>query len=221
MELDELKQLWQESTQQLAASLRLNRLLLAQSNLRRVETALGRLGGGITFELLLTLAGIVLVGWFAAENPQPRFLIPAALIDVYAIGMVVAYARQLVMLRTTDYDEPVVAIARRLEELRVLRVRSTLGALLFGPLMWMPFFIVGARLLWGVDVYAVAGPAWLVANVFFGLAVIPASIAVARVFGPRLRGSGALRALADEVAGRSLMKALDDLAAVTRFAEEA
>jgi len=219
MGFSELKRLWQENARQLAASLRLNAMLMQRANLGKVETTLGRLARAIAFELVLILAGIVLVGWFGAHNPQPKFLVPAAMIDLYAVAMVVANARQLAVLKSIDYDEPVVAIQQRVEALKLLRIRTTLGALLFGPLMWLPFFIVGVRLLFGGDVYAAAGPEWLIANALFGLAVIPMAILLARIAAPRLHRSGALRRLADDVAGRSLASALHDLAALRRFAD--
>jgi hypothetical protein len=220
MQFDELKELWQESAQRLAASLRLNALLLQQANLRKVESAVDRLSRGATFELAVTLAGIVLLGWFGANNPQPRFLLPAIAIGVYAIALVIANASQIAALKALDYDEPVVAIAQRLESLKAQRIRTTLGMLLLGPLMWLPFFIVGIRLLFGADVYAVAGLPWLVANVLFGLAVIPLAIVLARIFGPRLRGSNALRILAADIAGRSLANALEHLATLRSFTED-
>lgn len=220
MELDELKSLWPESAKALARSMHLNVLLLQQSNMRKVEGLLERLKRGIVFELALTIAGIVLIGWFAADNPQPRFLIPAALIDLYAIGLAISNARQLAALNSVDFDEPVVAIQQRLEELRVARIRTTLGALLFGPLMWLPFCIIAMRLLFGVDVVAVANPGWLAVNVLFGFAVIPAAVIAARVAAPRLRSSGAIRYLADEIAGRNLTAALADLDSTRRFVEE-
>jgi hypothetical protein len=95
-----------------------------------------------------------------------------------------------------------------------------MGALLFAPLMWVPLLIVASRGFFGADIYAAAGPAWLVANALLGLAAIPIAVAIARAFGPRLERATPIRFLADEFAGRSLVAALDDLAAIRRFAEE-
>jgi hypothetical protein len=142
------------------------------------------------------------------------------LLDVYAIALAVAAARQLFELRSLDYDEPVVAIQDRLQGLRLARIRATMGTLLFAPLMWVPLLIVATRAFLGIDIYAAASPAWLTANVLFGLAVIPTAVVIARAFGPRLERSTPMRFLADEIAGRSLAAALDDLAAIRRFAEE-
>jgi serine/threonine-protein kinase len=221
MELEELKDLWNQSNRKLEASSRLNTLLFAQSNLRKADTSLKRLARGIAFALIVNLVGVCLLGWFAGDHLRElRFLIPAAMLDVYAIALVVAEARQLFELCGLDYDEPVVAIQDRLQRLRLARIRATMGMLLFAPLMWVPLLIVATRGFFRIDIYAVVSPAWLVANVLFGLAVIPIAVVIARAFGPRLERATPVRFLADEIAGRSLADALDDLAALRRFAEE-
>jgi hypothetical protein len=221
MDIDAMKALWQESNRRLEAGMRLNTLLFAQSNLHRVDSSLKEFKRGITLELAINLAGVFALGWFAAHYVrEPRFLIPAILLDVYAIALVAAGVRRLVELGKVDYDEPVVATAERLQRLRLSRVRTTMWTLLFGPLMWVPLLVVAARGFFGVDVYATTSPAWLASSVLFGLAVIPAGILGARRFGPRLTRQSVMRSLADEVAGRSLARALDDLAAIRLFAEE-
>ncbi|MGA2761260.1 MAG: hypothetical protein ABSF08_13190, partial [Candidatus Cybelea sp.] len=118
MELEELKARWKQSNQKLEASTRLNRLFFAQGNLRKAATSLRRLARGIAFELIVNLTGIVLLGWFAAGHAaEPKFFIPATILDLYAIALVIAAARQLFELRSLDYDEPVVAIQIRLQRL--------------------------------------------------------------------------------------------------------
>lgn len=219
MELDEIKGLWAESNRNLEASMRLNTMLLQQSNLRKMETSLKRLARGITFELVVNALGVALIGTFISANlHEPRFLVPAVILDVYAIALVIAGARQLVALHAIDYDEPVVAIQTRLERLRLQRIRTTLGTLLFAPLMWVPLLIVCLRGFFGLDVY-VAGWTWLAANALFGAAVIPIAIFLARLFGPRLAASTPMRALADSIAGHSLKSAIDSLDSIRRFEE--
>ncbi len=217
MEIDEIKSLWAESNRRLEASTRLNTTLLAQWNLRKTDTALSWMAREIAFELIVNAIGVVLIGLFASAHlHEPRFLIPAAMLDCYAIALIVAGARQLAAVRSLDYDEPVVAIQKRLEQLRLLRVRTTLATLLFAPLMWVPLLIVGLRGIFGVDVYA-AGTAWLAANLLFGIAVIPAAVFVARRYRRWFESSKQMRPLADAIAGRSLTTALDSLDAIRRF----
>jgi len=217
VEIQELKDLWARSERRLTASMRLNVLLLEQANLRKTDGSLQRLSRGIVAELILNFLGLVLIGSFAADNVrEPRFLVPAVLLGAYAVGLLIAGVCQIVAIAGVDFDEPVVAIQKRLEALRLLRVRTTLGVLLFAPLMWVPLLIVALRGLFGVDAYA-AGVAWLAANVAFGLAIIPVAIFIARRYGDRLRRTGLMRGLTDAIAGRSLAAALESLDAIQRF----
>ncbi len=219
MELDEIKALWGESNRRLEASMRLNAALLQRVNLHAADTHLTRLARGITFELVVNAAAIGLLGSFMAGVwHEPRFLLPAMALDVYAIALVIAGARQLAALRAVDLDEPVVAVQQRLERLRVGRIRTTLATLLFAPLMWVPLTIVAARGFFGVDLYADGG-GWLAASALFGLAVIPIAVVAARRFGPRLARSAPMRAAADAIAGHSLTRALNSLDALRRFEE--
>ncbi|MBV8530288.1 MAG: hypothetical protein JO104_03150 [Candidatus Eremiobacteraeota bacterium] len=221
MEIQEMKDLWAQSNRKLEASLRLNTVLLQQWNLRKADSSLKRLARGIAFELIVNVVGIVLIGAFIADHlREPQFLVPAVMLDAYGIALSIAAARQLAQLNAVDYDEAVVVIQRKVEQLRVSRIRATLWTLLFAPLMWLPLLIVAFRGLFGIDVY-VAGPAWIAANVLFGLALIPLATFAAKRYGPRLNQLAPIRALADAIAGRSLTTALRSLDATRRFEEDA
>jgi hypothetical protein len=220
MELDEIKNLWAQSTRQLEASMRLNLLLLQQSNLRKIDTTLGRLKRGLTMEVIVSVVAVGALAYFGYRQlHQLQFLVPAALLYLCALSYLVAVACQLGQIAGVDFDEPVVAIQKRLERLRLARIRTTLWTLLFAPLMWLPIFIVGMLSIFGVDVYRYANAAWLGANVLFGLAVIPLAVFLARRFGPRLQRSSAMRRFADAIAGATLSETLASLDSIRRFEE--
>ncbi|MGB8909433.1 MAG: hypothetical protein WCC84_11860 [Candidatus Cybelea sp.] len=221
MELEEIKTLWAQRNRELEASTRLNVLLLRQWNFRAAETAMKRFGRGVWFELIVNAIGLMLIGSFAAGHMRElQFFAPAAAIGVYAIALVIACIRQLVAVAALDYDEPVVAIQKSLERLRIRRIRLTLWTLLFAPLMWLPLLIVALRGVFGVDAYAALSPNWLVSNALFGFALIPSAIFLARRYGSRLAAYTSMRRLADEIAGRSLSSALESLDALRRFESE-
>jgi hypothetical protein len=71
-----------------------------------------------------------------------------------------------------------------------------------------------------VDLYRAFGAPWLAANAALGLAVIPLGIWAARRFGPRLAQTSFGRALAEDIAGRSLIRAQAELEALRRFERE-
>jgi hypothetical protein len=220
MELEELKELWTQSTRRLEASMRLNTLLLQQANLRKASGLLGRFSRGLVIELLVNFVGVVLLGSFAADHVREApFFIPAVALAIYAIGLLIASVRQILEIHAVDYDEPVVAIQRKLEQLRLRRIRTTLATLLFAPLMWVPLLVVVLR-AFGIDVYALTSATWLAANVAFGFAVIPLAVFVARRYGRQLGQSTLMRSLADEIAGVSLVSALNSLDTIRHFEEE-
>jgi hypothetical protein len=220
MELDEMKNLWAQSNRKFEQSMRLNVLLLQQWNLRKVDTSLGRLKRGSIFEVIVSLIAVAALAHFGYQHlREPQFLIPAVLLYLYALAYLVAVARQLAQIAAVDYEEPVVAIQKKLEQLRLARIRTTMWTLVVAPLMWLPIFIVGMLGVFGVDVYAYANTAWLVGNVLFGLAVIPLAIFLSRRYGPRLERSSAMRRLADAIAGQTLSEALASLDSIHRFEE--
>lgn len=221
MELDDLKELWIRSNRKLEASMRLNAQLLQQMNLGKTESSVRRLSWGLWVELALNALAVAIVGSFAADHlREPRFLIPALALDGYALALLVARIRELADLASVDYAEPVLAIEKRLEALRLRRIRATIWTLLFAPLMWVPLLVVSLQGLFGVDVYAAAAPSWFVANLLFGLAVIPVGMLLARRYGHVFERSSPARGIADLIAGHSLAEALDYLDTIRRFEDD-
>ena len=97
-----------------------------------------------------------------------------------------------------------------------MRIRKTKWSFLGAPLLWKPLLVVGLDAL-GIDAYVHLGARYLVANLAFGLAVIPLFLWIARR--PRVQRSRLLGRIADDIAGRSLGRAraeLDSLAAFER-----
>jgi hypothetical protein len=173
--------------------------------------ALRQLRRAIGLEIALNAAVLVLLGGFAAGHRAVRFALPAAVLGAAAVALVAAGARQLVGLANVDLASPVAGAQRRLERLRVERIATVKWTLIAAPLLWTPLAIVLLAAI-GVDAWVTPGPAWLAANLAFGLAAIPLLLAAARRLG---RSSSPLvRRLADDLAGRSLARARAFLAAL-------
>jgi hypothetical protein len=171
---------------------------------------------------LAGLAGLGLLGQFIYANwAEPRFALPAVVLHVWTIAMVAASLRPMAMALGIDYDQPVAKIQKQLEDLRVLRIRLTKWALLTGQLVWwIPFLIVALKGFLGVDAYRVFGAVYLLANVAFGLAVIPLAIWVSRKFGGRMGRSPVIQRLMRDVAGYNLNAATGFLATLAEFESE-
>ena len=188
MELDVLKEKWAEHDRKLDISIRLNWQLLTMLNMQRLRSPLRR------FAVLVglgALPGLALAGWLGQfifnHWAEPRFALPAILLDMWAIAMMAASIRLMATAFGIDYSQPVAAIQRQVESLRVLRIRVTEWALLTGQLVWwIPALIVALKAFWDVDAYRACGTAFLAVNVAFGLALIPLLMWASPKFGDRI-----------------------------------
>jgi hypothetical protein len=215
MELDDLKRRWQEQDAKLDAVLRLNARLVAAPGRRRAESTLRRASWGWGVEAVLNLLVLMWLASFAADHLfEPRFYTPAAWLAVGALLLLIAGLRQVVELRTIDFDAPVVSLQKRLERLRIARIRTVKWVFLLAPLTWTPMCIVGLHALFGFDAYAHLAAAYLLGNVAVGLLAIPIGWGIARWLSGRALRSPGLRRVIDDVGGQSLSRALRFLKAV-------
>ena len=116
-------------------------------------------------------------------------------------------------MKDIDYAAPVIEQQKQLERLRVLRIRKSKWILLLAPLLWTPLFIFGLSLL-GFDAGRLGAP-YLLANLAFGIAVIPVLLWLSRR--PAVQRSRLFGQFADDLAGRSLVRARAQLASLAAF----
>ncbi len=219
MELDDLRTVWAAQDRRLDEALRLNRRLLTLE-LDKARSAMQRLRWMLGIEL--AVGGVILLAlgsFIVAHLSEPRFSVPALLMHLVVAGVCGSAGWQWVKAGEIHYDAPVAEIQRRLEGLRVVRIRTTQGVLLCGPLLWTLFVIVCLRGL-GVDAYELLGMRYLLANLGFGIAFVLAVVWVCRRFADRLERATWVRSLARDVAGRNLTAALDQLARIAAFERE-
>jgi len=215
-DLDALRADWQAQDARLDATLRLDTARVRERLTRRVASRLRRLWWGATLGLLTLVPLLLALGAFIGEHrAEPRFLAPAVLLLLGSIASGVTLARQLVIQTALSPDAPVVSLQSRLATLRRERLHAAVVALAVGPLLWVPALIVLLRGWLGVDLYAVASGAWIVANLAFGLLVIAGAALVARHY--RRAGTTPPNALLALLAGHTMGEAerfLDELAAL-------
>lgn len=221
MEIEDLKRSWEDQGRKLDASLRLNTNLLRESALNKASTATARLSWLLMAEILLDLVLCIWLGSFNADHiTEPRFLVPGIVLHLYAIGFVILGVHQWLALKRIDYGAPVVAIQKRLGELRVQRVRATKLILLSVLLLWTPLLIVTLKSLFGVDAYALFSSAWLAANVALGVAVIPLAVWISKRYADRMERSPLVQRLMRDLAGYNLNAATGFVSSLARFEEE-
>ena len=230
MNLEEWKARLDEQDVKLDQIVRLNTTHVRELQLAKTRSSLHWLVPGLVVELLLAIVGVVWAGDFIAEHlREPRFLLPALLVDLSLIAFMGSCIRQLVTIAGLDYSLPVVTVQKQLGKLRILRIRTTKWVMTLSFVLWAPFLIVLFESLFGVDLWqvlAVVGDRdepflrWILANLLFGLAVVLVVLWVSRRYADRMNRSPMIQRLKDDFAGRSLTKALASLDTIVRFETE-
>jgi hypothetical protein len=219
MELEDLRRIWQEQDRKLSEILRADARRAAESALRRAEGATRGTAWVVLLDLVLSALPVLWLGAFIADHvAEPAFAVPAVVLDVLAIALLAAYARQYASLRTLDWGAPVASIQRRLADVRVRRVRVLRWILLLAPLLWALMLIVTLKGFLGVDAYGAFGLRFIAANVLFGLVFLAVALWISRRYSDRLRGHPFLRERLRDLAGHNLAEAEQFAAAAAGFA---
>jgi len=220
MDLEDLRRIWQEQDRKLSAILRADARRAAESTLRRAETSSRGIAWAVLLDLVLSAIPVIWLGSFIADHlAEPAFAIPAAVLDVLAIALLAAYARQYASLKTLDWTGPVAAIQRRLADVRVRRVRLIRWILFLAPLLWALMLVVGLKGFFGIDAYAGFGVRFIAANVLFGLVFLGAAVWLSRRYADRLGAHPFLRERLRDLAGRNLAEAERLAAAAAAFGQ--
>lgn len=220
-DLDELKAKWEEHDRQLAKSLRLNRELLTATKLKPAESVLRRhaINSGVEAVVWFVIVG-ALANFAAGHVRVPGLALSAVAAGVMSIAMLIALVRQMVGGLHIDYSQPVSAIQKRVEALRILRIRTTKWGVLCGALLWLPWSAVVLEAMFAVDIYRSANGAWLLANVLFGVLLLSAAIWASKKYADRIDRSPYIQRLMKDLAGHNLTAAQGFLSAVADFERE-
>jgi hypothetical protein len=221
MTLDDLRTKLQSHESRAAEGVRLDPSVLRARASRGAGGALGRARAWLVVEAGLNGLAALWLGSFLGDHlAEPRFVVAAAPLLAVAVAHVAFGVSQLVALGGLDLGGPVVAVQRRLEELRRGRIRVTKWTLLTGPLLWIPLLLVVLEGFFGIDGYAALDRAWLESNVAFGVAFVPVAAWASARLGDRLRGTAFAARLLGDVGGRNLAAAESFLAELAALEEE-
>lgn len=216
MELDELKQVWQELGRKLDRQHQDEKLRLREERGRRLRSGLRPLVWG---QALQMAAGVALTIWgalFWSAHAQATHLIAFGLIlQFYGIALIGCAAWVQARVAAIDYAAPVLTLQRRLAAVRNAYVRGGLGVGLAWWLLWMPVLAAILMSLFGADVYRNA-PSLFAIGGAVGVAGLLASLGFLhwsrQPQRPRLA-----KAVEDSVSGVSLRRAQALLEEIERF----
>jgi hypothetical protein len=220
MELDELKQTWAENARKLDRILSLNLQGLKTAQLDKTKSALGRFKAFRLIEMLVGILILIPLGFYIAHRISvPTLVIPAFILAASVLVPVIANIRQLILLGGISYADPVTAIQRKLEEIKLHYLRSFRLPVLMLPL-YMAYVIVGLNLFFGVDVLAHPDASFLWTNLAISLVFVVPAIWVLRNLSFKNTDNPVIRALVHGNGGKQMVAALEFLKALQEFENE-
>jgi hypothetical protein len=218
MDLDQMKDLWQAQDRKLDAVLEASRRRERSEHVSTVRTHLDRLRLRILAAAAADVVVLLWIGSFVGDHlREPRFLAPGAFLHLCAVAGLTATVHQWLALRRVDLGEPVLGIQRRLQQLRVLRLKELRAVLALAPLLWLPMLIVALRGFLGVDAYSRFTIPWMIANLALGVVFLAAAVWASRRFERAATTSPGLQRLMTTLAGSSLGAAIDALGRLEAF----
>jgi len=218
MELDDLKAAWAAHGAALERSVAISERLLREALLGKVRSALAPYVAWRVLEIVLGAAALVLAGSvLAAHAGEPRYLLAGGATLAVLAGVTALNARLLALSVGLDYGGPVTAIQRAVERARLAEYRATKWAVLGGVVIWLPAALLLFEAVTGVPAIGLVDPAWLVANLALGAAVLALGLALSRRYVERPGLGPRARRIVDALSGRSLRAATRHLADLSRF----
>jgi len=170
-------------------------------------------------QLLAGLAMAVLAASFWVQHrATPHLLVSGLLLHAYAVMWIVCAARELHLLHRIDPAAPVLAIQRRLAQLRAWRLLIAPWFGVTGCLIWIPFVLVVFKAAFGADIWRHA-PGVVAIFVAVGVLCLATLLAFMRWVRQPQRARLA-RALDDGAVGRSVNRAQAELDEIARFEQE-
>jgi hypothetical protein len=221
MNFETLQTRWSAQNEKLETSIHLSRALLPESRLNKVSSALQRFLRGIVAELIVNVIVVLLLIVFIGNHLDAAALLaPAAVLFVAVLFQVAFGIYQWVTLRELDISGSILKVQHTLAKLKVQRIQVTKWTFWIAPLLWVPLLIVSFKGVLGVNAYTTFDTLWFLANLLFGVAVIPLMIWVSKRYADRMSRSPRLQRVMDDIAGHDLNAATVFLNDLLQFEKE-
>jgi serine/threonine-protein kinase len=218
MELDELRQQWQQLDRKLERSLSLNLRLLTETRTRRSKLRLLPL---LLMQPLQFAIGVMLAAGFArfwlANLATPSLFVSGLVMHALSVALMIDAVMRILLIARINVAAPVVTIQRYLALLRRWEIYSFKCIWLAVWLAAPALLIVAVKLIAGIDLWTMAPMAVIYTGV--GGAV---GAALSLTFDRRARsGKGRVAAVMDNLyVGHSIAGAQAALDEINEFARE-
>ena len=221
MELDQLQECWRQLDQKLDRTLATNSGALRQIRLQATRRRINRLAVWTVIDLAFGVGVLIVCGSFLGEHwPEPTLVLPALGLMVASVLFVIDNVRQLASASRVVWDGPIAEIQLAVSRLRLARIRQFKWIILLSPLLWFCMMTVVGKLIVGVNLIQTGDRAWVIANVAFGLLFVPAGVLIAHALRQRWQHDPFWQNLLDNISGRSLRTAQQELKRWVEFGDE-
>jgi hypothetical protein len=224
MELDELKQAWQTLDRRLQQQNSLQFQLFREKRIDRMKSSLRPLFWGQIASIVFGLCMLLLaIDVWPSHRDVPHLLIAGIVMHVYGVATIIAGGIVCGLIAGIDHAAPVLQLQQRLARLRKTYIIGGMCVGLPWWVLWVPFAMVLAMSVAGIDIYSIAqsdGPLlnWL---------NISAAAGVLGLFGTwwlhrwsrQPKREALAKRLEDGAAGGSLRKAQAELDVLKQYAE--
>ena len=154
MELDDLKQAWQDLDRKLERQHAMDLLRFREERGRRLKSGLWPLVLGQALQMLFGVAMLLLgVELWTSHRDVPHLFVCGLIVHVYGVALIACGGMVQAMISAVDYSAPVLDIQKRLARLRKFYVRTGMVVGLAWWLIWMPVMAAVFMTLFGADMY--------------------------------------------------------------------
>jgi len=220
MELEELKDLWNDYHKKLDRNLKINRRILKEINLGKMKSKMRRL---ITLRIAESTWFLVIVialwAFVAANFSLSAPTISALVLNIFGTIGLAGSIGQIALIGVIDYSSSVTSIQKQLARIKSHGVQIFKLLILSIP-FYMSYVFVGFKLLFKIDLYASADRNWLILNIVISLCLIIPTLWFYRELSPRTTTRNWVKRLVDDSGGKEITAAVEFLDEIEKFENE-
>ena len=181
MELQELANIWNGSDNKLENTIKINKSLFMEASINRIKTELSPISRNSFFEIIVNLLFLFLMLKYSVSNLSAiKFLIPGLILIVFTCYNLIFCIKKLFLIYGIDAQNPVLLTQKKLEMLKLMKIKEIQMLYIFIPLLAPVFLIVGANAFLNIDLYQFIN--WLIAQTAAGILIAAIIVYILKKF---------------------------------------
>ena len=181
MELHELANIWNGSDNKLENTIKINKSLFMEASIKRIKTELSPISRNSFFEIIVNLLFLFLMLKYSVSNLSAiKFLIPGLILIVFTCYNLIFCIKKLFLIYGIDAQNPVLLTQKKLEMLKLMKIKEIQMLYIFIPLLAPVFLIVGANAFLNIDLYQFIN--WLIAQTAAGILIAAIIVYILKKF---------------------------------------